>query len=339
MHETNRLVPIIMAIALNRQKEREHIIIGEEYQVRSFLQGNDCAEILYNKEQRLGGFVINHQQQLDEDWNENAIYPLSRALKYPLERKNQQAAAWEYLAGKEGEEDPICLFTAYMCKYWYLQSLEHGKITIDPGVFEEKIMGLTNSFKQNLWEGKKYYLIEKILRKLREIIQFRRFKKDSEARIWYPRRKQNLEYIVVEDSFYPALLYYLTRLKDWKFCVCQCSVCGKYFIASSGHHSLCSAECRKIKDLQNKREFDERARQKPYNGTCKNTTQRMRNRINRLRKQNVSQELQEQVDAAFKAFQKEAIERKKAIKTKEDGKGFVDWLFEQEEIINNLCER
>ena len=37
------------------------------------------------------------------------------------------------------------------------------------------------------------------------------------------------------------------------------------------------------------------------NGTCKNTTQRMRNRINRLRKQNASQELQEQVDAAFTA--------------------------------------
>ena len=65
----------------------------------------------------------------------------------------------------------------------------------------------------------------------------------------------------------------------------------------------------------------------------------MRNRINQFRKQNVSQELQEQVDAAFKAFQKDAIEKKKAIKTKEDSKNFVDWLFEQEKIINDLCER
>ena len=65
----------------------------------------------------------------------------------------------------------------------------------------------------------------------------------------------------------------------------------------------------------------------------------MRNRINQFRKQTVSQELQEQLDAAFKAFQKDAIEKKKAIKTKEDSKNFVDWLFEQEKIINDLCER
>ena len=59
------------------------------------------------------------------------------------------------------------------------------------------------------------------------------------------------EFVVVPDSFYPALMYYLNHLKELGFCYCKCRVCGEIFLVASGHHSLCSDACREEKSLQN----------------------------------------------------------------------------------------
>ena len=77
------------------------------------------------------------------------------------------------------------------------------------------------------------------------------------------------------ESFYPALQYYLKQLMKWDLCFCKCSNCGKVFIATSRHHSLCSKACRVEKNRQNKRMFDARARENGYDIDYKNTCQRM----------------------------------------------------------------
>ena len=56
-------------------------------------------------------------------------------------------------------------------------------------------MGLTKCFKQERWSDKRYYLMEDLI----EWVQ---------------------EYVVVTDSFYPALLYYLNRLKELGSALC-----------------------------------------------------------------------------------------------------------------------
>ena len=118
--------PIIMAIGIDREKKRERLIIGEEYQVRSLLNGNDSAAVLYDRERELGTFLTEHQAQLDQEWNAYVIYPLVQASKNILERKKLEAGAGEYLEGKLNLDAPIGYYAAYQCHSWYLDGKGKG---------------------------------------------------------------------------------------------------------------------------------------------------------------------------------------------------------------------
>ena len=328
--------PIIMAIGIDREKKRERLIIGEEHQVRHLLNGYEDAQVLYDRERDLGTFLTEHQAQLDQDWNESVLKPLLQASKSIIERKDNKAKAGQYLDSKLNPDDPISYYTAYMCHSWYMESRTKGK---GADWFEEQAMCLTKSFKQELWADKRYYLMEELIERMHDIIRAKSASADTDARIWYSSRKRVQEFVVVTNSFYPAVFYYLTRLKELGYCYCKCSECKRMFLATSGHHSLCSDACRKSKGLQNKREFDERARKNLYNAECKNTTQRMRNKMNRLMKMDVPEDMKLRVVEVFKAFQNEARIRKKDIKSESDSKKYIDWLFEQERRFEELCEQ
>ena len=92
--------------------------------------------------------------------------------------------------------------------------------------------------------------------------------------------------------------------------------CGKYFLAKSPRYELCSNKCRKAQALQNKREFDKRARENNYDLLYKNECQNWRNKINRVKNTaGFPADRLEKIQAAFTDFKKEAFQRKKAVKT------------------------
>ena len=212
--------PIVMAIGIDPEKKRERLIIGEEYQVRHLLNGYEDAQVLYDRERELGNFLTEHQAQLDQEWNANVIYPLVQASKSKiiLERRKLEAAAGKYLEEKLNPEDPIGYYAAYQCHSWYL--VGKGKRA---DWFEERAMCLTKSFQRELWADKRYYLMEDLIERMQGLVWAKGSNKDTEARIWYASRKRVQEYLVVTDSFYPALLYYLNRLQELGFCYCKCS--------------------------------------------------------------------------------------------------------------------
>jgi hypothetical protein len=37
---------------------------------------------------------------------------------------------------------------------------------------------------------------------------------DMEARIWYPAKRRTAEYLIVGNSYFPAIWYYLVHLRD-----------------------------------------------------------------------------------------------------------------------------
>lgn len=125
---------------------------------------------------------------------------------------------------------------------------------------------------------------------------------------------------------------------DWKLCFCSCSICKKQFLAPNGHYSLCSRACRAEQNKLNKREFDARSKEKDYEMDYRRIYHHMHYRLNSLKAQeNVSEELRMEADNQFKAFRKEAIRRKKTIKTDEDRKAYQDWLFEEEKKFEKTC--
>lgn len=107
------------------------------------------------------------------------------------------------------------------------------------------------------------------------------------------------------------------------------------FLAKSQRYELCSERCRKAQALQNKREFDERARENNYDLLYKNECQNWRNKINKAKKTDgFPDERLEEMKNAFDTFKKEALHRKKLIHTGEsNAKEFMDWIYLQDNII------
>lgn len=119
----------------------------------------------------------------------------------------------------------------------------------------------------------------------------------------------------------------------------QCKVCSRFFLAKSQRYELCSEKCRKAQSLQNKREFDERARENNYDLLYKNECQNWRNKISKAKKTDgFPEERLEEMKKAFEDFKKEALQRKKLIRTEEASpKEFTDWLYQQDSIIAGLA--
>lgn len=328
---------VVMAISLDKAKGKEHIVIGKESCVYYRLNGNVDVEVLYDDEKRLGEFLFIHDLYLDKDWNENVTYPLRRALTSLVGRKNYEEVAWRFLEEKESNHDPVGIFTANCLRKWYadlkmpLGSERTGE------QFQERVMGLTRSFKQIIWGEEKKYSIKQILERMERYTGINADTRDMQARIWYPGKQRKAEYLIIENSYFPALWYYLVHLRDWQLSICKCDICGNMFLSTSKHFSLCSDACRKAKNRQNKQEFDERARENKYDVDYKNTTQRMRNKMNKLI-ENASVAKREALQVAFRAACDSALQQKKLIKSHEDYKAFVDLLFALERQFETLCE-
>ncbi len=108
----------------------------------------------------------------------------------------------------------------------------------------------------------------------------------------------------------------------------------------SWYQSQHSDKCRKAQALQNKREFDERARENNYDLLYKNECQNWRNKINRVKNTaGFPADRLEKIQAAFADFKKEALQRKKTVKTgTASPKEFTDWLYQQSNVIVELTE-
>ena len=73
---------------------------------------------------------------------------------------------------------------------------------------------------------------------------------------------------------------------------------------------------RQAQALQNKREFDERSRENNYDLLYKNECQNWRNKINRVKNtEGFPADRLAKIQASFSDFKKEALQRKKAVKT------------------------
>ena len=68
---------------------------------------------------------------------------------------------------------------------------------------------------------------------------------------------QYIKYLIVKDSFFPAIWHYIEHLREWGFCICKCSNCGKLFLATSKRFRLCSPACKKVKKRQNEKQEQE----------------------------------------------------------------------------------
>lgn len=339
MKNTAATQTIILALSLDKERNCERVIIGDEHQVRIRMNGEDNASVLYDEERAIGSLLFDHERQSYKSWNAEAIYPLRNALLAPSGRKTLESTANTFLTSQEENHDPISIFVSYQCRKWYHDSYSLIGNEENSNQFTQQIMRLTNSFHNIIRAEKMVYSTTEVMTILEEYVRGSKYIGDIEMRTWHPFGHLNTEYLIITNSFIPALYYYFQYIKNQGLQIRQCKACGKLFLSTNKHYDLCSESCKKEKKRQSKQAYDARARENISDRRYNNTSQRMRNQIKRSIEKGLSEGKAEQINAAFRAFRREAIQRKKKIVTQEDTNMFADWLFAQERKFTQLCEK
>ncbi len=332
---------VLFVLALDRKKMKERIVAETEPAVRSCLCGNPDADVICDAVRPLGTFLMEFEQDPDGEWNRLGLAPLREALHSSRwKQPDLEKAAGSFLLQKYQTGDPVRQYTAFRIWEGYLVAREYRNRSTACNRFIEAVSSFTLAFQTNTTAdferrtGKpapsdpSYRLPSQLL------------PRDTKLDLWYPDKKMGMECACVYESFYPVMIYYLNRLKDWGLYFRQCKVCSRFFLAKSQRYELCSEKCRKAQALQNKRDFDERARENNYDLLYKNECQNWRNKINKAKKTDgFPEERLKEMKDAFEIFKKESLQRKKLVRAGEcSAKKFMDWLYQQDGTIVKLSQ-
>ena len=161
------------------------------------------------------------------------------------------------------------------------------------------------------------------------------------ANILYAKGKTLTEYQAADLSLLSLVVYYLRTVYSKKTYIQTCKRCGKLFIANTANiPTFCGDECKKEQNKENKRRFDEKARDTPYEAAYKTNYMYWYNRMIKLRKLAAGTKRLSTSETAFNAFCKEAVKKKKAVVNgKVDERDFESWMLQQRDIIDRLMEQ
>lgn len=343
--EFNRHTPyydrILIVLTLDRHKMKERVLVGEEQQIRFRLQGSPDTDVLCDVTRPLGTFLSAFEHDPNGAWNQFGLSPLRQALhSNRWKQPDLEKTAGDFLKSKYDTGDPVCQYVAFRIWNGYLLAREPAKREEACELFIHKMNGFTAmfmgspliDFNGENWKAKPFSFRGRIFGSVPD--------EDTRLDLWYPDNERKIECAAAYASLYPLVIYYLNRLNDWGLFFRKCRVCERIFLAKSQRYDLCSDKCRKKQALENKREFDERARKNNYDLLYKNECQNWRNKINKAKKTSgFPAERLEEILAAFEIFKKEALRRKQAVKDKTASlTEYTDWLYEQRDVIVELTD-
>ena len=332
---------VLFVLMLDRRKMRERILIGEESEIRLRLAGAEETGVLFDETRPLGKLIVDFEHDEQRGWNEFGLMPLYNALHTNRwQQPGLEQPASSFLAEKYATGDPVRMYAAFRIWNEYLKARLPRERDAASERFLQKVSALTIAFHtdspldfdKNTGKAIRFDLTRRMWGGI----------PDQALRLdlWYPDRKDTTECVSAYHSFYPLLIYYMNRLSEWGLNFCKCKVCGKIFLAQSLRYELCSDKCRKQQALQNKREFDERARENDYDHQYKNECQGWRNVINKAKRTpGFPADRLAAMQAAFETFKKEALQRKTLVKNRQSSpEEFRDWIVRQKNIILDLME-
>ena len=319
---------IVFALALDKKKMTERIIIGESSEVRlQFERG--ISEAYYDQTRPLGSLLIDFESDKHGNWNVNAMkmretYNVIFATNKAKTKELQPYI--DFLREKANGGEPSAMFAAIHTWEEYLNcyNLNHGA-----DLFTERTAALYRPFFR---DEKLRETDNDILNPIKDI--------DSQVELWYPAAKRPFECVVGFSSFLPLIAYYLNRIGEWGHVFQKCKVCGKDFLARSRHYELCSDKCRKVQAVEAKREFDERAKGDRLEQLDEAAYYYWYNRLRKLRKGKAANpDKAAAFKVAFDKFREEAKRRKAAVKCGDSAlNDFAGWLIRQQDEADRLMD-
>lgn len=324
---------VVLAAILDKENGNERVLVGTDLGLRLYLEGKEDGSVLFDQQRPLGSLILDHDDQ-DRGWWCAEIFSLLRdALAFKKDRPTLECAVLGKLQNKLTSDNAISVFVAGRALAYYYPEKNDMRNKHRTELFEQQMLILTRSFREVLL-SKENLDWEIIMERLGELFHYTMLRSETDLRIWYPWNKCNEECVVAEESLLPLLLYYLRRLQEWGMCFRICEVCGKIFVAESGHYCLCSAECEKVQNRLNKRAFDQRNRNNRPERLYQQTRDRIRRLLNSFEKlEDMSMEQTDRVEQEYKLFRDEAKYKKANVRTDEDSCAFISWLYEQESFF------
>lgn len=323
---------IVFALALDRKKMTERIVIGEMSETRRHLE-NGTGDVYFDQTRPLGKLLIDFEADAGREWNRNVMRlseSYGKAIPFDAERWKIAAPVSDFLRGKCAGGEPSAMFAAIRTWEEYLNcfNLNHGADML--------IRRLSTLYRPFFLYGHSRPWQEETAATLSQVLH----EEEAAVELWYPALKRSFEYVVASASFLPVIAYYLHKIEEWGFVFGRCKVCGNDFLARSRHYELCSDECRKKQAVEAKREFDERAKGDRLEQLYDASYYYWYNRLRKLRREKAANpEKAAAVGESFKAFRKEAVGRKGRVKRGEMKlTDFSAWLIAQQNEVDRLME-
>lgn len=328
---------ILFVLSLDRKKMKEHILVGEEDNIRKHLLGMPSTKIFLNITRPLGTLIIELEHDSNNNWYNVGLRPLYDALHTNrwVQPGLEQTSSF-FLKKKFHSGNPVSMYAAFRIWNDYLIARLPRERDAASKTFISQAVHLIQAFTDQILIEDNPNIPASSSFSFTSIPSASI--KDVRLELWYPGYARPFECVSAYDSFRPLITYYFNRLNEWNLCFRICKVCGHHFLAQNHRYDLCSEKCRKQQALENKRAFDQRAKMNTYDHLYKNESQNWRNHINRAKKNPLfTPEQIADMEEAFSSFRKEALQKKKLVKEKKLSIAeFSDWLYAQNSIISKL---
>lgn len=334
MDNGKSIIPITtnctFAMRLDIEAEQEHIIIGELPEVLRYLRGHASAKTLVNAKRPIGTFILECSKPIATQLadvraalssstgkKKSPYFEKSREILYELWRSDN--LVYRYVAVRIWQEYHRACKDDERDLYGNIETISL------PLMFnlQNDILDWQQQEPQNPMGclSNDYFL--------------------HPASVLYAKGKALTEYMAADLSLLPLVVYYLKTVYNTKTYIQSCKRCGKLFRAKTANiATFCSDKCKREQNKENKRRFDEKAKDIPYETAYETNYMYWYNRVKKLRQNAPDTDKLAKVETAFKTFRDEAIQKKKVVADgKADAGEYMGWLLVQRDTIDGLMER
>ena len=330
----------VFALNLDKERNKEHVLIGELRNVQKYLLGYD-ADLLVNESRPLGTLLKEFPEKIDDS---SGFYHACMVL-------HQYPPSYFYNGGFNEslhylEEAALSLnlaerFVAIRLIQEKNKQLMNEEIDYDnlfqiiawPFLFESSAK---DAFEQ--WQRIKHTkgnLRSIFPHSIKEILDHQM----STFTLYSANAKSATAYQAADISLLPLLLWYIVFSSKEYYR--QCKNCGEYFLVLNKGEELCSDACKKNQWRIRKAHFDEKAKETKYEPAYRGAYMYWYNRLKKIRSNaSVTKDEIEFLESEFKEFCNMAKERKKIVKANSTKfNEFNAWLLSQEGYADTLMKK
>jgi len=345
MNDNQTAIPItdncIMALYLDFDKNKEHVVVGELAEVQRYLRGYKEANIYGESKRELGTFAKECFTPMSDEMA-NVRIGLGDGID---SKKSLLFGATQSFLENMYQSDNLChrfLSIRLWSEYHKMSGVysKRKKSTEDKKYedgFIDRVEDLTLPYRYPMETD----IMEQQCDSPKYPMRYfdREYFRHPCGLIW-AGNLANDEYGFASVSLMPLLMYGLKRIYDNHLYFQRCKLCGKLFLAQTANiPTYCGEGCKREGKRLSKQRFDEKAKLADYELAHKNAYMYWYNKVRKLRIEMPGSEKLAKVEAAFEAFKKENVKRKNEVKSgKVQKKEYTDWLFRQQAIINDLMD-